>query len=412
MTNQRDEQPTSTNGINEEMQESNLPLIDLEAEGQRPPSRRKRAAQISLALAAAAVVLVTFWRVAFPAKPAPPAPKPLPPPLLLISSNVNYGLLTINGKRQQVKLPFLFQAQNIAYTITLEPVPLRARSCRFSFTNSGLNAAPSDSCFIGPASYQLPNGTPAPAGRSFVLDLSFTADDLPPGHADQIATLLSEQSVTAQAIAVPAGSYYATGITPDGVVSSQRAATALQGTAIRAPNLDSAQRSCGQRICSTYIDWSSLSQLSGQVWAISLPEALRWQFATLSGDIVSDVRYPTADFSQVFLTYTAATGWRVEPEAITPTLTPLDQVGNLNCVTGTTLAQQLLQQQLEQHWSLENTHYQQVAGCEIALRDSSDIVRGKLIWRFGVLLAGDEAAQAMLPDLPLAPPEEIAALEG
>ncbi len=409
MTNQRDEQPASANGTNEEMQESDLPLIDLETEGQRPPSRRKRAGQISLALVAAVVVLVTFWQVAFPARPAP---KPLPPPLLLITSNVNYGLLTINGQRQQVKLPFLFQAQNIAYTITLEPAPLRARSCRFSFTNGGLNAAPGDSCFIGQASYQLPNGTPAPAGRSFALEIDFTADDLPPGHADQIAALLSEQSVTAQTIAAPAGSYYATGITPDGVVSSQRAATDLQGTAIRAPDLDSAQRSCGQRICSTSMDWSTLSQLSGQVWAISLPEALRWQFATLSGNIVSDVSYPTVDVSQVFLTYTAATGWRVEPEAITPTLTPPDQVGNLNCVTGTTLAQQLIYHLYPQLiFSLETQHYQQVAGCEMVPRDSSGTAHGKLIWRFGVLLAGDESAQAMLPDLPLAPPEEIAALE-
>lgn len=409
MTDQREEQPDNADGANEELLEGDLPLIDLETEGQRPPSPRKRAVQISLALVAAAVVLVTFWQVAFPARPAPPAPKPLPPPMVLITSNVNYGLLTINGKRQQVKLPFLFQAQNIAYTVTLEPAPLRAHSCHFDFISSAINITSSDGrCFGGPASYRLPNGTPGPTSRSFALEMFFTADDLPPGQVDQIDTLLSEQSSIAQTVAVPAGSYYATGITSDGVVSSQRAATALQGTAIRAPNLASAQLSCGQHICPTDLDWNSISQLNGQVWIIGLPEALRWQFATPSGDVVSDVNYPTADFPDVFLTYNAATGWRIQPEAIVPALTPLDQVGNLDCATGTMLAKQLLPQSM----SLENSYHRQLSGCEIVPRDIGGTAHGKLIWRFGVLLAGDETAQALLPTLPLAPPEEIAAIEG
>ncbi|HEU5199872.1 MAG TPA: hypothetical protein VFU32_09555 [Ktedonobacterales bacterium] len=414
MTDQREEQPPGADGANEEILESDLPLIDLETEEKRPPSRRKRAAQISLALVAAAIVLVTFWQVAFPARPAPPAPKPLPPPMVLITSDVNYGLLTINGKRQQVKLPFLFQAQNTAYTVTLEPAPLRAHSCHFNFISSAMNITSSDGrCFGGPATYRLPNGTPGPTSHSFALEMFFTTDDLPPGQADQIETLLSEQPGITQTIAVPAGSYYATGITSDGAVSSQQATTALQGTAIRAPDLASAQLSCAERLCPTNLDWNSISQLSGQVWIIGLPVALRWQFATLAGNVISDVSYPTADFPDVFLTYDTATGWRIQPEAIVPALTPLDQVGNLDCATGTMLAQQLIQRLNPQFlFSLETSYHRQLSGCEIVPRDSGDTAHGKLIWRFGVLLAGDESAQTLLPNLPLAPPDEIAAIEG
>ena len=42
---------------------------------------------------------------------------------------------------------------------------------------------------------------------------------------------------------------------------------------------------------------------------------------------------------------------------------------------------------------------------------SNGIYQGKLLWRFGVLLAGDDAAHTLLPNLPLAPAEEIAAVE-
>ena len=41
---------------------------------------------------------------------------------------------------------------------------------------------------------------------------------------------------------------------------------------------------------------------------------------------------------------------------------------------------------------------------------SNGIYQGKLLWRFGVLLAGDDSSHALLPSLPLAPAEEIAAV--
>lgn len=52
-------------------EQNDLPLIDLESAGQRAPSRRKRAAQIGLALLAAAMVLVTFRGGLSPRKPRP-----------------------------------------------------------------------------------------------------------------------------------------------------------------------------------------------------------------------------------------------------------------------------------------------------------------------------------------------------
>ena len=51
-----------------------------------------------------------------------------------------------------------------------------------------------------------------------------------------------------------------------------------------------------------------------------------------------------------------------------------------------------------------------VEGCLISLQvNDSD---GLFLWRFGVLLAADDGAHAMLPDLPIALPEAIAAVSG
>src|SRR5690242_17010205 len=84
-----------------------LPLIELETVLSRPPSWRRRLGQISLALAACALVVVTFWPVLVPTTPTQPLlrSQPPPPPTVSIISNVNYGIITINGQPQPAPPP-------------------------------------------------------------------------------------------------------------------------------------------------------------------------------------------------------------------------------------------------------------------------------------------------------------------
>jgi hypothetical protein len=49
-------------------------------------------------------------------------------------------------------------------------------------------------------------------------------------------------------------------------------------------------------------------------------------------------------------------------------------------------------------------------GCELVLKEQS-VEQGRFLWRFGVVLAADAQAHATYPELPVAPPEEIAAIE-
>jgi hypothetical protein len=50
--------------------------------------------------------------------------------------------------------------------------------------------------------------------------------------------------------------------------------------------------------------------------------------------------------------------------------------------------------------------------CAFQMMDLTGATLGLVIWRFGVLLAGDAAAHQLLPALPLAPASEIAAAGG
>jgi hypothetical protein len=48
-------------------------------------------------------------------------------------------------------------------------------------------------------------------------------------------------------------------------------------------------------------------------------------------------------------------------------------------------------------------------GCRYFLRSGDGASKGNFIWRFGVLLAGDASAHTLLPPLPVAQADEIAA---
>jgi hypothetical protein len=51
-------------------------------------------------------------------------------------------------------------------------------------------------------------------------------------------------------------------------------------------------------------------------------------------------------------------------------------------------------------------------GCEFGVQTAQGANAGHFVWRFGVLLAADGPAHALLPDIPLAPVSEVAAAGG
>lgn len=124
-----------------------LPLIELDTLASQPPSQRKRLVQIGLALAALVVVFATFWGVVRPKALPASAPHILPtepPPTLLITSNVNYGTITINGQKQRGAPPLeVTMRSQPPYQITLDAPPFQSFTCTFpggcAYGNTGLH---------------------------------------------------------------------------------------------------------------------------------------------------------------------------------------------------------------------------------------------------------------------------------
>lgn len=382
-----------------------LPLVDLESFPTRPSSRRKRIVQLGL-LMAALVVVVTFGKVVVPTTaPGPSAPlqpTALPQALNLLS-NVNYGTLTINSQplsnqqTQTIRLP-----SKPPYTITLEAPPFRTLSCPFP------PPAP-------PAPYGF---TPCLAGGEFTLDqqsvttlqMLFTLADLPPAQQQQITTLIPQAVTAEQTITAPAQSFIVTGLPPDGTITTEQLSGPLEAGASLVPIPQNSQEgtSCQGFICTDSGVFHPNDALSGQFWAVTTPVALRWRFTTTSGQVVSEVTFPSTTALTLYLSYTAPIGWQVgllSPAQLSRNLT------QLFCSTGANMLAREAQQRTNEIWEVTTLHDQGIEGCELGLQLNA-IGQGLFVWRFGVLLAADAKAHSTLPTLPIATPADLAVVGG
>ncbi len=110
----------------------------------------------------------------------------------------------------------------------------------------------------------------------------------------------------------------------------------------------------------------------------------------------------------VVLALEARQQWQLQH--VTPSLALIDQqrqmIPNLLCSSGTTELSNALQNQqagaLEVSVSLDHG----LEGCEIHITRYDGTVVGRVVWRFGVLLAADSKTHAAYPWLPLAPQAE------
>src|SRR5579885_3376422 len=111
-------------------------------------TRRARLLRAGALLGLVALVAAgLFWRVgsagiSFVA--ATPVPAATPIPQMLISSNINFGTLTVNG-RTVAGPPAVFRPRPGENTITLTAAPFAPKTCAFSW--------PSFSSFSGDCSY-------------------------------------------------------------------------------------------------------------------------------------------------------------------------------------------------------------------------------------------------------------------
>jgi hypothetical protein len=391
-----------------------LPLIDLEQEGQRPPSRRKRLLQIGAAVAALVLILVTFHSVLLPARPAAPtqAPAPTtPPPLLLINSNVTGATITINGKRRgtlPMLLPLPYEIDK-RQDITVDAPPFQPITCHLPLSDNHLPSGcqQGEITGMGPVTLNGISGSP-----SHVLYIDFTDDTLPPAQQAQIRAVVTQALETPQQTTVPAGDYFVTDFTgtysSDDTLSSQRATTPLQASLSVVPNTSMPGPDCNGFICTLNAPFDTAPQ-QAHLWLILVPVSLRWQFARASGQVISDVPFPASMFMNLALSYNPETGWQVvAPPASGISLS--EQLANMSCSTGIQILSDLAGS--NSNVGGPNGPNQTIEGCTLSLQSNSNTSLGTFLWRFGVLLAADANAHALLPALPVAPPDELAAAGG
>jgi hypothetical protein len=389
------------------LSDERLALIELESLLNRPPSWRKRLLYGGLVIAALAVALAAFWSALLP-KPVSTPTDPLLTGVLL--SDLTYGSVTVNGQKQTAPPPLRVQLhQHAANIITLNAPPFAPLTCKITFPYTYDDPAHcllvTGNEFTDPAGAPLSvnNGSVSP---TFFVNMGFTWYDLSKDQQNQMLSAVNQTLNTPQQITVPAGAYYAVSGSSDAAgITSQRASAPLDATASLILQATSTTV-CGAVPCPDPIPPGQSAALSGHVWVISFDMEIRWQFMDASGAAVGDAfYYLRPGIIQIVLSYERPAGWVVATQDM-PNLAQ-DLLQNQLCPIGMAL----LPVNTDGSQNIQTVYDRGIAGCELHAQ-TDDGKQGLFLWRFGVLLAVDNGAQAMLPTLPIAPPDEIAAVDG
>lgn len=379
-----------------------LPLIELESLLIRPPSRRKRLIQLGLVGVVLTALVVTFWEILVPTH-APPARHSPPPTVLIISSNISMGTISVNRLKQQGVFPMRVSLPSLATQVTLEAPPFRPVSCLLSAVQSTTPTESFHRCSLRQGTLTPPTG--GPDWPALYVTILLTSADLPLAQQQQISTLIPQVATFQQGSTVPTGAYVATGIAPNGVITSQLTTTPLQAGASLTPSTSVAAQAswnCDTSLCYITTSLTPPQTHPSQSWVIAVPLTLRWHFASTQGLVISDVSYAPQGHLLVSLSYSETIGWQKTQSE--PGGEFANQISAQSCGIGALLLQSELR---GTGWTLTTIQEQGMDGCTLEAQQNG-VDQGHFLWRFGVILAIDAKAQATLPDLPIAPPEEVA----
>jgi hypothetical protein len=414
MSQTPDEQ-SSLDSLSEHDEWAAAPIADLDHVLNRPSSRGKRVVQLTLLLTMAAAVIFTLWDVVPKTGAGSPAPQLTPlPSALSIESNVNFGILTINGVEQPEPLPSAIRLHGRSpYRVTLSAPPFRPLTCRFPPPKAGTPWGGVIGYIGGFSSCVAGTGFTMQQQNVTNLEMLFTLADLPKDQQQQITALIPEQVTAQQTFTVPAHSWFVSGLTSAGLITTARAPMPLTATAFLVPSRQTGQpgSSCLGYVCADSGGFILGGSLSGQYWGVTTPISLRLLLRTESGRVASDVTFPFASVLSLYLMYDASTGWQIGLLS----QQQLDQdLTQLVCPTGSNVLTSLAQRASDQlYWTVTTVRDHGLDGCKLSLQVNSgenSADHGEFIWRFGALMAANEEAHLTLPQLPLATPADLAAV--
>jgi hypothetical protein len=400
-------------------------------------SRRSSRGLVWTLLGGVALVAVIFGGVFARGRFLPtPTPTPTTGPgnALIVTSNVTFGTVTLNGKKLDGTVPLLVRLDRGESALTFSAPPFRDQTCRVTMlpqpdakTAQRVQAV-GDGCSVGGQEPSLTlNGVVVSNGY---LVFERAGADLPADQRNAAVNALWLKLANLPALQVPTGDYYATGTTSTGHIISARAAVPLKATlALAHDNSTQEGSSCGYLGCAgqPILPDQGETGIPAGIWRTTESVAIGWRFTTQSGALVATAPLRGGVVTQVGLTYSAMAGWAVAEGAPGPFMADLQmQLMSGSCQGGIAVLQALAE---KSSLAGQQLSYSQGAaggvlgtstdGCAISAESQGNNPLtpnggakqyGRYVWRWGVLLAADALAHTFFPSLPIAPKGEIAAV--
>lgn len=382
--------------------------VDLDVALSRRGSRYTRLLIGGVLLALIVAIVVSQWHT-LTSRWQQPVSTPLAPATALVLGSVSRGTVVFNGKKLAYHDGVVVSLHQGKNTFTFESPPFNPRRCTLTWPSG----ADSDNCHGADQTSPFYSEHPVVQvnGKTvqvdYVIALPLSLSDLPE-QLQQQAIGAVQQALTSEASAdqatVQPGEHYAASIDAKGITAPAVATELLTATPLL--TLDTSRADCPDVICGGGIGTpSQLIHLptSGPLqWVVGVPVILSWRFTTTSGKTIASVRLPQQGVLGVALALMSdSQGWRVVPSSSDTASVDEDlhvEVMTDLCNVGQTMVSKLAPQLNGSLGSFT------VQGCRISSTGAT------LIWRFGVLLAADEATHRQIPQLPLATPSERAAI--
>jgi hypothetical protein len=380
-----------------------------------PGRRLRRSGLVALVCVVAAAVLGREIAAA----PRGTTYTPPPPGPVVLLSNVSFGKVTLNGKGLTGPPPLVLPLVNGMNAITFTAPPFAPRTCRVTQTKPG---QVSGDCLLRAIEHTFFNIGGRVVHPSVAVVARFTGSDLSPDLYATARAVVAGQLAAAGGgeLDVPPGEPIATGGTWPYYIERHPAGSEVRAT-LRYGLFDDGstlqrQTDCGLSLCGDTLFYTTASASRAPAWNVSPDAYYTWSFRERSGNQESSLVYPVSPAVTIALTYDAAQGWQPLPSTAA-NLSPGREGFNLAlqalraaldpgiCGAGLFLLTAMTAQLTEYATKL-NTGGS--PGCAYSLRNGGGQDDGIYIWRFGVLLAADSEAQALLRGLPVASAAEVA----
>jgi hypothetical protein len=390
---------------------------------------RKRLLQLGCMVLLISITLVGFWYYLTPT-PKMPTATHVVSGQALIESNVSSGTVTLNGKKLAGAPPLLATLSQGVNHLTIEASPFRSVSCQIEWpptfrqdTCKGPDGGSPFNLGNPPTTYMFQGKAIIP---KVVIALPLLLEHLPASlQNDALAAVTQALNKAASALqsVVPAGQYFAAALDAHGLPIARLATSSLQAfPLVSQATSPGAINGCAVALCPNMLDSlpAVAQSVASPLWSVVVQIAVGWRFTTAAGDQVSEiVAFSTVSFLPLVLSYTSTTGWigpaTPQPNLVNGIISALCDAGQgVLAIAASTLP-----------ITVSGVERRSAAGCKLGIDlRPSDVTptpgkntptlpaHGEYLWRFGVLLAIDENSHTLLPNVPLAPSAEVAAVGG